>query len=251
VDETAWATAKNPHHLMRLSRIRPSGRKYLLLACALVRRLHIGAPPPLGLRVLDAAERFAVAQPRKGIKTHIWREVVRPAVPELPDPHPPRQTMGAGSWLPLLAGRLGTLSTVNYADINAVLAVLMARVEQRARDDAWNERLKHLFIGGTYSERFAERVTAATATACDTIREVFADPLRPPAFDPGWLLCNHGAARHIAEGIQASGNFAELPILADALEDAGCRDAALLAHCREAKEHAPGCWALDLVLGKG
>jgi hypothetical protein len=236
---------------MQLSRRRPNGRKYLLLACALARRLHVCHFNPLGLRVLDAAERFAVAQPRKGVKTHIWREVVRPAVPELPDPHPPRETMGAGSWLPLLAGRLGTLSTVNYADINALLGVLMARVQERARDAAWHELRGRPPPARSYAELVADQLAAATATACDTIREVCADPLRPPAFDPGWLLCNHGAARHIAEGIQASGNFAELPILADALEDAGCRDTTLLAHCREGKNHAPGCWALDLVLGKG
>ncbi len=45
--------------------------------------------------------------------------------------------------------------------------------------------------------------------------------------------------------------FDRLPILADALEEAGCRDADILGHCREPGEHVRGCWVVDLVLGKG
>jgi hypothetical protein len=41
-----------------------------------------------------------------------------------------------------------------------------------------------------------------------------------------------------------------MPILADALEDAGCDNADILQHCRGAGEHVRGCWVVDLVLGK-
>jgi hypothetical protein len=44
-------------------------------------------------------------------------------------------------------------------------------------------------------------------------------------------------------------DFSVLPILADALEDAGCTDEALLSHCRAPGPHARGCWAVDTVLG--
>ena len=44
--------------------------------------------------------------------------------------------------------------------------------------------------------------------------------------------------------------FHDLPILADALEDAGCADAALLEHCRGPAPHVRGCWVVDLILGK-
>ena len=44
--------------------------------------------------------------------------------------------------------------------------------------------------------------------------------------------------------------FDRLPILADALEDAGCADAAILSHCRGPGEHVRGCWVVDLLLGK-
>ncbi len=41
-----------------------------------------------------------------------------------------------------------------------------------------------------------------------------------------------------------------MPVLADALEDAGCADADILAHCRGHGPHVRGCWVVDLVLGK-
>jgi hypothetical protein len=47
-----------------------------------------------------------------------------------------------------------------------------------------------------------------------------------------------------------SGDFGAMPILADALEDAGCDNKDILKHCREPGEHVRGCWVLDLVLGK-
>jgi len=49
-----------------------------------------------------------------------------------------------------------------------------------------------------------------------------------------------------------SRDFAPMPVLADALEEAGCDDAAVLAHCRDPQApHVRGCWVVDLVLGKG
>jgi hypothetical protein len=54
----------------------------------------------------------------------------------------------------------------------------------------------------------------------------------------------------VAESIYEGRAFDRLPILADALEEAGCTDAYLLAHLRGPGPHVRGCWAVDLVLGK-
>jgi hypothetical protein len=54
----------------------------------------------------------------------------------------------------------------------------------------------------------------------------------------------------IAQRIYDERAFADLPILADALEEAGCSSTELLAHCRHPGPHARGCWAVDLILGK-
>jgi hypothetical protein len=58
------------------------------------------------------------------------------------------------------------------------------------------------------------------------------------------------AVRQLAEVIYESQEFDRLPLLADALEDAGCTDAELLGHLRSPGPHVRGCWAVDLVLGK-
>ncbi len=68
--------------------------------------------------------------------------------------------------------------------------------------------------------------------------------------DPSWLAWNDGAIRKIAQTIYDARAFDRLPLLADALEDAGCTDAAVLSHCREPGEHVRGCWVVDLLLGK-
>jgi len=48
-----------------------------------------------------------------------------------------------------------------------------------------------------------------------------------------------------------SREFSAMPILADALQDAGCAEPAILDHCRDTKQvHVRGCWVVDLVLGK-
>jgi hypothetical protein len=54
----------------------------------------------------------------------------------------------------------------------------------------------------------------------------------------------------LATGIYDEKAFDRLPILADALQDAGCDSEDILNHCRQPGEHVRGCWALDVVLRK-
>ena len=64
--------------------------------------------------------------------------------------------------------------------------------------------------------------------------------------DPGWLTWNNGTVRHLARRIYETGETVLIPILADALEEAGCTDDALLAHCREPQDDARS-WAVELL----
>jgi hypothetical protein len=70
----------------------------------------------------------------------------------------------------------------------------------------------------------------------------------PVTIDPAWLRWNEGTVRKIAETIRDTRDFGRLPVLADALEDAGCADAELLDHCRAGGPHVRGCWVVDLLL---
>jgi hypothetical protein len=82
------------------------------------------------------------------------------------------------------------------------------------------------------------------------LREIFGDPLRPVAINPTWLRWGDGAVVKLAGLIYEGRAFARAPALAEALEDAGCRDVGLLGHLSGPGEHVRGCWALDYILGK-
>jgi hypothetical protein len=79
------------------------------------------------------------------------------------------------------------------------------------------------------------------------VRDVFGNPFRSVLLPRAWQTSD---VLGLAEGAYATRSFDHLPILADALEDAGCDDAALLGHLRGPGPHVRGCWALDLILGK-
>ena len=81
----------------------------------------------------------------------------------------------------------------------------------------------------------------------DRLRDIFGNPFRPVAVDPTWLT---STAVALARGIYDDRAFDRLPILADALQDAGCENADVLDHCRGPGPHVRGCWVVDLVLGK-
>jgi hypothetical protein len=73
----------------------------------------------------------------------------------------------------------------------------------------------------------------------------------PVRMDPAWLSWNGGMVRGIARAIHAERAWGQLPVLADALEEAGCTNDAILRHCRQQEGvHAKGCWLVDLLLGK-
>jgi hypothetical protein len=80
------------------------------------------------------------------------------------------------------------------------------------------------------------------------LRDIFGKPFCPITPNPSWLTSTVVA---IAEGIYADRAFDRLPILADALQDAGCDNADVLNHGRGGGVHVRGCWVVDLVLGKG
>ncbi len=83
--------------------------------------------------------------------------------------------------------------------------------------------------------------------ACGMAPWIFGNPYRAIPISPAWLTTTvRGLARNIFEYHA----FDRLPILADALEDAGCDNVDLLGHFRSGQQHGYGCWRIDLILGK-
>jgi hypothetical protein len=79
------------------------------------------------------------------------------------------------------------------------------------------------------------------------LRDIFGNPFRPVTFDHAWRT---PTAVALAQQMYDSRDFSAMPILADALQDAGCDNFDVLDHCREPGPHVRGCWVVDLVLGK-
>jgi hypothetical protein len=108
-----------------------------------------------------------------------------------------------------------------------------------------------LAVQAEEAQGFEARVTHEAAERrrqCELLRELLGDPFRPAVFDLAWLAWGGGAVARIARAIAEEGAFAQTPILADALEEAGCADERILEHLRGPGPHLHGCWALDLLV---
>jgi hypothetical protein len=80
------------------------------------------------------------------------------------------------------------------------------------------------------------------------LQDIFGNPFRPVAFDPEWRTAT---AVSLARQMYEARDFGAMPILADALQDAGCDSADILEHCRALHAtHVRGCWVVDLVVGR-
>ncbi|WP_239465688.1 hypothetical protein [Gemmata sp. SH-PL17] len=94
---------------------------------------------------------------------------------------------------------------------------------------------------------FAARWQAERSNQTALLRDIFGNPFRPVAFSLDWRT---STATTLASQMYESRDFSAMPILADALQDAGCDSADVLNHCRRPGAHVRGCWVVDLVLGK-
>jgi hypothetical protein len=149
----------------------------------------------------------------------------------------------------LANARRGALKACTWTDTaNAIRAATYAgevpfvhtvREGVRACAEAMVEATRQVQTWG------AERTAQAAL-----LHDVFGNPSRQPRIDPAWFGHNDGVVGRLAPAIYEQHRFDDLPVLADALEEAGCSDADLLGHCRSGRPHARGCWALDLVIAK-
>lgn len=101
------------------------------------------------------------------------------------------------------------------------------------------DRFRFGFDSGRYQEGYQPQA--------DLLREIIGNPFRPFTLNPGWLTSTVVA---LAKQMYETRDFSAMPILADALQDVGCEDADLLAHCRGPGPHMRGCHAVDSLLKK-
>ena len=81
----------------------------------------------------------------------------------------------------------------------------------------------------------------------DLLRDIFGNPFRPVTLDPAWQT---STVTTLAQQMYNTRDFSAMPILADALQDAGCDHTDILIHCHDSGPHVRGCWLVDLLLGE-
>jgi hypothetical protein len=224
MNRTDWQAWNNPLPMLNWLRERQaSERKLRLFACACCRDILdiLVGYDPRAVSLLEKCERMADGQP--AVAGHPSREPVWLG----------SEAVQAGS---VLAAALQP-SAWNAAreTVDAVRQLLQARADSRGGSH-------RAMLGGSWVSS-AQRIQAAL------VRDLFGDPFRS---QPLYLadVADQRNVMHLARMIYSERSFQDLPVLADALEDAGCTDEEVLEHCREPGEHARGCWLVDAVLGR-
>jgi hypothetical protein len=273
--EAEWLAATEPGPMLAALWGRASDRKVKLFACACCRRIRHLLADGRSRVAVEAGERFADGQAGLGEVNAAADAAEQAAVDLEPDPEPvaggitssksvrrqasnPARAARA-AWLAAWVGNRSpgynpdsdpALAAADAAgDCAAALGWGAARpmedaareaVGRGAREEGW-ETLRQA-VEARDAARSAEQLAQA-----DLVRDIFGYPFRPVTVDPSWLT---SAAVGLARCIYEDRASDELPILADALEDAGCTDRAILDHCRGPGPHVRGCWVVDLLLGK-
>jgi hypothetical protein len=228
--ESLWFTSADPAPLLDHVAVHGSARKLRLCAVACCRRSFSLLSSRRSREAIEAAERSADGETDD--ETLAGAEQVAA-----------QATMDEGFFL-MPAAAAAACAAVASAD-EALRTVFQAYRQKAIRDAVYNCALPR-----------EEAEAAATATAeengiqCDLLYEVFGNPFRPVILDRRVTLWNDGCVVRLARHIYEERRWSELPILGDALADAGCASEELFAHLYQGCDHVRGCWALDVVLGR-
>jgi uncharacterized membrane protein len=228
-NERAWLQSTTPASLLQTLKGKRLPRQRRLIAVACCRRFWEQMKDPRSRQAVEAAERFADGE----IDAEELHEAYLAA----------QQAAMA-----LMGGDV--LSRGPRAQVVAWDVWRLAYAAQLcAASSGMDEALDHLrkrAAQGRIQDEQKEK-----AEQCAIIRDVVGNPFRPePRLDPAWLAWNGGLISKLAQAIYTERRFLDLPVLGDALEEAGCSDEPLLEHCRSGGTHVRGCRVLDGVLGR-
>jgi hypothetical protein len=231
MDEATWAACTDSFAMLNFLHEggRASDRKLRLVCCALCRQVWHHLADERYRAAVEVAERHADGlasdEELREASGRVWRLIDHT---EDYDWSPDKQGM-------LLAAN-GVRHATYHTEPDYPLAYLAGATALGAKNALVHEGVR-------------ERDVLAGQSAL--LRDVLGPlPFRPVALSPLVRHWNDGTAVRLAEAIYHERAFDRLPILADALEEAGCNDPEILGHCRAAGPHARGCWVVDLLLGR-
>ena len=248
--EVEWLACADPDDLLEFLRDRASDRQFRLFMCACCRRLLPLLPrtPAHDRRLCEKyvahGEQFA-----DGLST--WEEMAAALnerefakvshegyLAALAAKQATYREV-AGCSRPMLRGRNLIAHPVSTA--SGYSRTVMSRLQMN------NTAAK----GSTPTAKKRMATIAEKRYQIQLLHDIFGNPFQPTTtINSTWLHWNDGTAVKIAQTIYDERAFDRMPILADALEDAGCNNADILDHCRQPGEHVRGCWIIDALLGK-
>jgi len=267
MDEAEWLACNDPDELVAFlqDRERVSDRKARLFAVACCRRIWHLITDERSRRAVEVAERFA---DRKA--TDQEREVADAAANEASkDAYTSvalatcRDVDGSNTYLGNYnsAEATATAAAVCYGSTLAPgdLSVSVSFKGSWETFMAWVARGAVLAVAQA-TRRVADPVAGCgAATTAETSEKVvqcrllhclLGNLFRPLLLAPSWVAWNDGTVAKLAKGIYDDRAFDRLPVLADALEDAGCDNADIFTHLRGPGPHVRGCWVIDLLVEK-
>ena len=220
--EEEWLASTDPKPMLEGLRGQVSGRKLRLFAIACCRRVGHHISIANRLQAIEDAERFAEGMCSEDeLSASCYRGWTGSTIRNHPI------AFDADDYANAAAGDTAQPVAFEAADSVRNLAQLAADPDLEVRGEVQNGR-----------EQYPQT---------QLLRDIFGNPFRPVVVDPSWLTSDVHA---LATGIYQDRAFDRMPILADALEEAGCINAHVLLHCRQQSEHVRGCWVVDLLLGK-
>ena len=223
--EQEWLACTDPTPMLEFLRGKVSDRKLRLFAVACCRRIRQLMSDERSKTSIEVAERFA-----DGKATEQERESIHSI---------------AG-----LKGRRIRNHPIAWTSHDYAIAAASDATNLDAYEAADTARFSGQFAKAPDDETpYGDPVLREEALAqANFVRDIFGpSPFRHVTLNPAWLTAT---AEKLAEAISEEKAFDRMPILGDALEDAGCTNQEILAHCRQPGEHVRGCWVIDLVLGK-
>ena len=252
--ETEWLTCTDPIPMLEEIRGRMSNRQALLFACACCRRIWHWLSDNGSRRALEVTERYADGQATK----KEWENARRAA-------HRAEDIARGQSVIASEAVRAAQLTgeynrwwshPTETTNQEAQRVHYAAFAVSNACRCGTNWGFQAPVKAAEFSRLASESLITKTGLAkeacyqCVVLRCIFGDQFRLVSVTPAWLTWKDGTTRRLAQAIYDDRRYQDLPILADALEDAGCDNADILTHCRGGGEHVRGCWVIDLLLGK-
>lgn len=218
--EGEWLSCTDPQKMLEFLRGKASDRKLRLLMAAACRTILHVLDNPHYLALVEASERVA-----DGILLPASLTQYRDKCPPPPATRPIQSSLRYG-----------------WRDLARSAVMLSSSAEPEWVDEC----LLHVRGGLPDSHSAHEKMT----NQCRLIRNIFGNPFHPVSIDPSWLTRHDGLIVSMARQMYDSRDFRDMPVLADALEEAGCTKADILNHCRQPGEHVRGCWVVDALLGK-